>query len=159
MGAWVPLPMGRGTAPCMSGLRRLPANGFEIGYPEGWRDASQIVLIGIERPVFTPNVQVTREPLPDMPVEEFLQAQRAELSQLSGFRLLGHGDRTLGGRPALHHAYSWDLPDRPGVRIRQMQVTARRDHELFTVTCSALEDDWEQAEPGFELSLSAFAWT
>lgn len=143
----------------MSGLQRLPANGYEIGFPEGWRDATQVVLIGPERHVFTPNVQVMREPLPEVPIDEFLQAQRAELAQLAGFRLIGHGDRSLGGRPALHHSYSWDLPDRPGVRIRQMQITARRDNELFTVTCSALEQDWDEVEGGFALTLSGFAWT
>lgn len=143
----------------MSGLRRLTANGFDLGFPEGWRDASQIVLIGVERPVFTPNVQVMREPLPQMPIEEYLQAQRTELTQLGGFRLITHGDRMLGGRPAIHHSYAWDLPERPGTRIRQMQISVRRDEELFTVTCSALEQDWDQVEAGFELCLSGFAWT
>lgn len=140
-------------------MQKLRAQDFEVGYLEGWRDASQIVLIGPERPVFTPNLQIHREPLPEESLDEFFRQQRAELASLDGFRLLEHGDRLLGGQKALHHSYSWDLPNQPGIRVRQLQIVTVRNGTLFTVTCSALEQDWEQVEGGFELALSGFAWT
>lgn len=140
-------------------MQKLRANDFEVGFLEGWRDASQVVLIGPERPVFTPNVQIHREPLPAESLDQFFQEQRAELSALEGFRLLDHGDRTLGGQKALYHAYSWELPNQPGLRVRQLQVVAVRNGTLFTVTSSALEQDWDSIEAGFELTLSGFAWT
>ena len=139
-------------------MQKLQTNDFEIGFLEGWRDASQIVLIGAERPVFTPNVQIHREPLPDEALGEFFRQQRAELAALDEFRLLDHGDRHLGGLPALHHSYSWQLPNHPGVRVRQLQIVLTRGGTLFTVTCSALEQDWESVEAGFELSLAGFSW-
>lgn len=139
-------------------MQRLQANDYELGYLEGWRDASQTVVIGPERPVFTPNIQVHREPVPEEPLEEFFREQRSELAALDGFRLLEHGDRMLGSVKALHHAYTWDLPDQPGIRVRQLQVVTVKGDTLFTVTCSALEQDWELVEAGFEMSLSAFAW-
>jgi len=116
------------------------------------------VLIGPERPVFTPNVQIHREPLPEEPLEEFFRQQRAELSALDGFRLLEHGDRLLGGQKALFHAYSWELPNQPGLRVRQLQVVTVRNDTLFTVTSSALEQDWEAVEAGFEMTLAGFSW-
>lgn len=140
-------------------MKKLRANDFEVGFLEGWRDASQVVLIGPERPVFTPNIQIHREPLPAEPLDEFFRAQRAELAALDGFRLLGHGDRLLGGQKALHHAYSWELPNQPGMRVRQLQVVTARAGTLFTVTSSALEQDWDLLEPAFEQALSGFAWS
>lgn len=140
-------------------MQKLRANDFEVNFLEGWRDASQVVLIGPERPVFTPNVQVHREPLPDEELDEFFRQQRAELAGLDGFRLLEHGDRLLGGQKALFHTYSWELPNQPGLRVRQLQLATLRAGTLFTVTCSALEADWEHVEAGFELTLSGFAWT
>ncbi len=139
-------------------MQKLRANDYELNFLDGWRDASQIVLIGHERPVFTPNVQVHREPLPEESLEEFFREQRSELSTLEGFRLLEHGDRLLGGIKALFHAYSWILPDSPGIRVRQLQLATVRAGTLFTVTCSALETDWDQVEAGFELTLSGFRW-
>jgi hypothetical protein len=140
-------------------MQKLRTNDFEVNFLEGWRDATQVVLIGPERPVFTPNVQVHREPLPEEDLDSFFAQQRSELSGLDGFRLLDHGDRVLGGQKALHHSYSWNLPDRPGLRLRQLQLATTRAGVLYTITCSALEQDWELAEAGFELTLSGFAWT
>lgn len=139
-------------------MRKLQANDFEVGFLEGWRDASQITLIGHERPVFTPNLQVHREPVPDEPLEQFVQQQRAELSTLDGFRLIDHGDRMLGGVSVLQHSYSWNLPNQPDARVQQHQLICARGGALYTVTCSALEHDWSEVEAGFEMALAAFAW-
>lgn len=140
-------------------MQKLRANDFEVNFLEGWRDASQVVLIGPERPIFTPNVQIHREPLPEEELEEFFRHQRAELTGLDGFRLLDHGDRLLGGQKALHHAYSWELPNQPGLRVRQLQLATIRAGTLFTITCSALEGDWHHVEAGFEMTLAGFTWT
>jgi hypothetical protein len=140
-------------------MQKLRANDFELNFLEGWRDASQVVLIGPERPVFTPNVQVHREPLPEESLDEFFREQRNELATLDGFRLIEHGDRQLSGQKALFHSYSWTLPNQATVRVRQLQLATVRAGTLFTITCSALEQDWEQVEAGFELTLSGFAWT
>lgn len=140
-------------------MQRLQANDFEIGFLDGWRDGSQIVLIGPERPIFTPNVQVHREPAPaDGDVHEYFAAQRAELARLEGFRLNEHGDRMLGGQSALQHDYSWLLPDHPGLLVRQLQLVTVRAGTVFTLTCSALEQDWELAHPAFEMTIAGFRW-
>jgi len=140
-------------------MRTFRSNDFELNFLEGWRDDSQIVLIGPDRPAFTPNLQVHREELPAAPLDEYFREQRAELAKLDQFRLIDHGDRRLGGEQALYHAYSWTLPNQPGMRVRQLQVAAARGSTLFTVTASALEQDWDQVEAGFELSLAGFRWT
>ena len=139
-------------------MQKLRSNDFEVNFLEGWRDASQTVLIGPERPVFTPNVQIHREPLPEEELDEFFRLQRAELAALEGFRLLDHGDRMLAGAKALYHAYSWELPNQPGLRVRQLQMVTQHAGTLFTITASALESDWEQVEAGFEMTLSGFTW-
>ncbi|MCB0878790.1 MAG: DcrB-related protein [Thermoleophilia bacterium] len=139
-------------------MQKLRANDYEVNFLEGWRDASQVVLIGPERPVFTPNVQIHREPLPELELDAFFREQRSELAGLDGFRLLEHGDKLLGGQKALYHAYSWELPNQPGIRLRQLQYATSHAGTLFTITCSALEQDWEQVEAGFEMTLAGFAW-
>lgn len=139
-------------------MQKLRTNDFELNFLEGWRDASQVVLIGPERPVFTPNIQVHRESLPNEDLAGFFRGQREELSSLDGFLLLEHGDRVLAGSKALFHAFSWEMPERPGIRLRQLQLAVDRLGTLFTITCSALEQDWDLAEPGFEMTIAGFAW-
>lgn len=136
----------------------MQASGYEIGQLEGWRDASQIVLVAPPQGVFTPNIQAQHQAIPADSFDEYMQVQREELAQLPGFRLLESGERPLGGRPAIKHSFSWDLPEHPGTRIRQMQFVCLRDAEVVTVTCSALEHDWDVTEPAFELAMSGFAW-
>ena len=140
-------------------MQQLQSHEFELPFLEGWRDASQVVLIGPERPVFTPNLQVHREQLgPDESAEEFFRQQRAELAQLDGFRLIEHGDRKLAGQTALSHSYSWSPPELVGSRIRQTQLALTYAGTLFTITASALEHEWESIEPAFEHMLSGFRW-
>jgi hypothetical protein len=143
----------------MSSLRTVQATSYEFGHLDGWRDASQLVLVAPPRTTFTPNIQAQHQELPDdVTFEEYMQIQREELAQLAGFRLLENGERELAGRPALKHSFSWDLPEHPGTRIRQLQFVCLRDAQVVTVTCSALEGDWDGVEPAFELAMSKFAW-
>jgi hypothetical protein len=134
-------------------MAKLRANAFEIGFPEGWRDASTIVMIGPERPTFSPNLQVNQEPVPpDLTVGEYFADQRRELGQLSGFRLHEQGDRQLDGQRVEHHMYTWRIPQ--GVEIRQLQLAIVRGPTLYTITCSALESDWPAFSVEFEQVLS-----
>lgn len=139
-------------------MQKLRANQFELNFLEGWSDASTVVLIGPERPVFTPNVQVNQEPVPgDESLEAFFAQQRRDLSSLDGFELVDHGDRIVAGITALHHTYTWRIPE-SRERIRQRQVVLVRSGVMYTITCSALDRDWDGFEGAFELTISGFAF-
>ena len=136
-------------------VRKLHADAYEIGFLEGWKDSSTTVLIGPERPGFTPNIQIHQEDLPPgMSRAEYVLEQRGELSALTGFTMHETGERTLGGQQADFHEYSWTAPQ--GKAIRQMQLATERGFRLYTVTCSALESDWASVEAAFLMSLSKF---
>jgi hypothetical protein len=139
-------------------MQQLRANDFSIGMLEGWRDASQVVLIGPERQYFTPNVQVHREPPPSETLEEYVRLQRAELMGLESFKAIAQGDRLLGGVQAYTHEYSWLLPSGSAHRVQQRQLICANVGALFTLTFSALEQDWDQVEGAFEMILSGFRW-
>lgn len=131
-------------------MRKLQANAFEIGFPEGWRDASTVVMIGPERPGFSPNVQVNQEPVPDdLTVEQYFAQQRSELGDLSGFQMHEQGDKVLAGERVEYHSYTWRIPQ--GFEIRQLQLALVRGGTLYTITCSALEQDWALFEAAFEM--------
>ena len=139
-------------------MRKLQSNGFELGWPAGWEDHSTVVIIGPARPTFSPNIQINRELIqPGVSLEQYFAEQRRELSTLSGFQLLTHGERQLGGSTAVMHAYTWRVPD--GYAIRQMQLAVLRAPTIFTVTCSAMADDWEAFEGSFEMALAGFSFT
>lgn len=141
-----------------SSKQLLQSNGFSLGLPDGWRDATTVVMVASEHPIFTPNIQITRIPRGDEPIDKMVADERAQLAQLPYFRLLSHGNSVLGEKPAIEHEFSWELPEQAGVRIRQWQVTSVVDDEVFTVTCSALEDEWQQAVIQFQDSLAQFRW-
>jgi hypothetical protein len=136
-------------------VRKLHADAYEIGFLEGWTDSSTTVLIGPERPGFTPNIQIHQEDLPPATTRaEYVAQQRGELTSLTGFHMLETGERQLGGQTADFHAYTWQAPQ--GLVIRQMQMATERGFRLYTVTCSALEGDWDSVEGAFEMALAKF---
>lgn len=138
-------------------MRKLQAQSFEIGWPQGWRDSSTVVLIGPERPTFTPNVQVNQELVPDdMTVEQYWAEQRRELSALDGFRVIEHGDRLLGGQRAEYHVIAWR---QQGVEVQQLQLATVRAGVLYTVTCSAMPGDFKAFEGAFEMMLGGFRFS
>ena len=137
-------------------MRKLRANAYEIGFPEGWSDHSTIVMLGPARPGFSPNVQVNQESMPEdaANLEAYFAEQLADLQNLEGFRVLERGDRTLGGQRALFHAYTWRIPQ--GIDIRQLQLATVRGNMIFTVTASATVADWDHFEGAFEMILAGF---
>ncbi|MBC7644866.1 MAG: DcrB-related protein [Thermoleophilia bacterium] len=137
-------------------MRKLHANAFEIGYPEGWDDHSTITMIGPLEVQFSPNVQVNQEKLPSgQSAADFFSAQRAEMAKdLELFRLLDHGERSLGGERAVYHMYTWRIPQ--GVQIRQLQVATIRNDKLYTVTCSAKEASWDGVDAAFDMIIAGF---
>lgn len=139
-------------------MRTIPANGFEIGWPQGWEDHSTVTMIGPARLTFSPNIQVNREEKPsDTPLTDYLNEQRAEIATLEGFQLIESGDRLLAGKNALYHAYTWKIPQ--GVVIRQMQIVVLHGPTLLTFTCSCMEHDWSTFEPMFEMALAGVKFT
>lgn len=136
-------------------MRKLNADMFEIGFPQGWTDNSTIAMIGPPRPTFAPNVQVNQEQLPaGYTLQQYFSEQRTELGNLADFRPLESGDRLLSGQRAEYHGYSWKIPQ--GVRIRQRQIATQYAGTIFTITCSCMESDWEMFEAAFEMILAGF---
>ena len=139
-------------------MRKLLSNGFQMGWPEGWEDHSTVVIIGPARPTFSPNIQVNREPIQaGVSLEGYFAEQRRELSTLNDFQLVDHGERQLGGQKAHYHAYTWRVPD--GFVIQQAQYATLRSPTIFTVTCSAMADDWPAFEANFAMAIAGFSFT
>ena len=89
-----------------------------------------------------------------------LRAMTQEIERLSGGQVTfkWYTGARLGGEKALFHAYSWELPNQPNLRVRQLQVVLVHAGTLFTITCSSLEQDWDSVEAAFEMTLAGFAW-
>src|SRR3954447_1256755 len=118
-------------------MRKLQANTFELGFPEGGSDHSTIVMLGPGRPAFSPNVQVNQETMPEDfdSLEAYFASQLEELAGLEGFALVERGDRQLGGLRAINHSYTWRIPQ--GVEIRQLQLATIRGATIYTLTASS----------------------
>ncbi len=133
----------------------LHANSFEIGFPAGWEDRSQVTLVGPPQIGFTPNVQINQEPVPEgVDVFQYFDEQKRELATLPEFEQVETGDRMLGGVSADFHGWRWTVPQ--GYRIRQLQYVFVRGATVFTVTCSALDDQWDQQSAMFDMMLAQF---
>jgi hypothetical protein len=137
-------------------MRKLLANAFEIGHPEGWTDHSTITMIGPDRPGFAPNVQVNQEAVPrEVSAQQYFAQQRAEMSKdLAECRVIEQGDRLIDGLRAEYHVYTWRIPQ--GTVIRQLQYAVVRGGTLYTITCSAAESDWMMFDAGFDMIVAGF---
>jgi hypothetical protein len=117
--------------------------------PDTWQDMSTVSLLAEPREIFTPNLQINQEPVPqEVTLAAYFTAQREELNRgLPSFKLLGHGDRAMaGGQPALWHEYLWHNPEH-SVDVHQYQLGTHFGGTIYTVTASALERDWVEVGP------------
>lgn len=139
-------------------MRKLQANAFEIGFPQGWSDNSTVTIIGPARSAFAPNVQVNQESLPQgMTAAQYFAEQRAEMvRELDSCTIIEQGERALGGERCEFHSYTWKVPQ--GFIIRQSQHAVVRSATLYTVTCSAMESEWAGVDAAFDRMLAGFAW-
>lgn len=140
-------------------MRKLKANQYEIGFPEGWIDQSTVVMIGPPREGFTPNIQVHQEVRTDgQSVQDYLAEQRGHMAaELQSFNVLQQGDKLLGGQQAFFHVYNWTTPQ--GILIRQMQIMTQRSGVIYTVTASATEQEWPAFDALFDMAIATFQFT
>ena len=141
----------------------VAVQGMTIACPEGWRDASMLIL-SAEKPGstgVTPNLVITREPasdeLPADPVErleEFVERQLDAMRlSLSGLTEVARRNATAT-RPSAELKIDWVSDDVP---ITQWITYANANDTTLTIaTATAGQRDFADAEPKFRSMLLGF---
>jgi hypothetical protein len=124
---------------------------------DGWHDRTITAFSAPEKPgqKIAPNVVVTRDPVTEgEPLTAYADRQVIELAKrLDHFHLLRRQERLHNGSPVVDFAFTWKAS---AGTFQQRQVCALvRGKTLVTVTCTALKDDYAQAEPGFNALLDS----
>ncbi len=121
-----------------------------IGLPEGWGDASSVILVGQPQDDFSPNITVTTEPLSEKTsLDDYAAAQGAELkSMLESFeyRLDDEAPMEMAGNQAYRRLHSFVAPGKD-FRVGQMQVYVVGEKRAWTITATDRADRFEQSLP------------
>ena len=142
-------------------MREFVHNDFALGLPDGWVDASVVVLAGAPNDGYSPSITITREQL-DYEVDAYqyatkqLKSLQDELAQ-DGFQVQEEGAFALPGVSAYRRVHSFDIADL-GVTITQMQVYVTKGAEAITLTCTNLSDWFPRTLETFLAAVNRFKW-
>jgi hypothetical protein len=142
-------------------MREFVHNDFALGLPDGWADASVVVVAGTPNDGYSPSITITREQL-DYEVDAYQYATRQlkdlqeELAQ-SGFQVREEGAFALPGVSAYRRVHSFEISDL-AVSVTQMQVYVIRGAEAVTLTCTNLSEWFPRTLQTFLDAVKQFRW-
>ncbi|MBS4075226.1 DcrB-related protein [Ameyamaea chiangmaiensis] len=143
--------------------RTLSTQGMSITCPDGWRDASMLILSATAPSPsgITPNLVITREPLPDPEtadrvarLQDFVDRQIDQMhTALKDFREVAHR-RATAERPGVALTIEWTSN---GIPVTQAITYAYADARTVVIsTATASQSEFPQAEPQFLALLRSF---
>ena len=142
-------------------MQKLRHHDFKIGMPDGWVDASNVIMIGPMKEDYSPTMTVTREPL-DSPTtaRSYATEKRAELEEefgSQGYEVLEERPIDIGRMSAFQRTHTWMLPEAE-IQIQQMQVYFVKEGAALTVTCTDKMDRFDETKPTFMEALKEFEY-
>lgn len=134
---------------------------FAVGLPQGWMDASVVVVAGPPNDGYSPSITITREQLEfQMDVSQYatkqLSALHKELSQ-DAYRVKEEGLLPLNGVSAYQRTHSFDISDM-GVEVTQLQIYIIKEQTALTLTCTNLTEWFDRTKPIFMDAIRQFRW-
>jgi hypothetical protein len=140
-------------------MEKMRHHDFVCGLPPGWFDVSTVVLVGPAEGDFSPNIAITREPLPaPVSAEQYAADQLAQLKESLGeqdYRVLQEGMVTVGEQPAFQRLHIFRMPD-VGVQVKQWQVYVIGRRGAVTLTCSDKVETFDRSFRTFQEAVNQF---
>jgi hypothetical protein len=126
-------------------------NEYSIGFPEGWEDRTEVILVGPDRDGPKPTVTVKRLTLKtEQTLAQFSAFQLHSLRELVGVKpsaIIEERDTTLGGVPAHSRVYHVKFIDK---LLTQRQTYAIRGQTAYILTETSARDRFEADIPLFD---------
>lgn len=126
-------------------------NEYQIGFPEGWEDRTEVILVGPDRDGTKPTVTVKRLTLKtEQTLAQFSAFQLHSLRELAMVKksdVLEESDTTLGGVPAHSRVYHVKFLDK---HLTQRQTYAIRGQTAYILTETSARDRFEGDMPLFD---------
>lgn len=137
----------------------LRHDGWKIGMPEDWVDASNVIIMGPMADDYSPTITVTQEPL-DSPTtpRAYATEKRGELQEEfaeQGYEVLEEGPIEVGDESSFQRTHTWMLPGAE-IQITQMQVYLVRENTAIVVTATDRSDRFEDVKSTFMDAIEEF---
>lgn len=140
-------------------MRTIVHDRFMIGLPDGWQDASVVILAGPGEAGLRPTITVARKLLETPETSRsFGEAQLEGLAdQLArdGFEVLEEEPVELGQVEAYRRVFRCTMADR-SVTLVQMQVYLVREAEAYIICATDREEAFAANRPTFESAISGW---
>ncbi len=140
-------------------METLKHHDFKIGMPDGWVDASHVILVGPREEEYSPTITVTREPL-EWPISAraYATEKRSELQEQfgpQGYEVLEEAPLQVGGLASFQRTHTWMLPDAE-IQITQMQVYLVKEDAAVVVTCTDRSGRFDDRKAAFMEAVQQF---
>jgi hypothetical protein len=138
-------------------MKDLIHHEFTTGFPDGWEDRTEVILVGPMRDGRRPTLTVARITLKSpQTLAQFAAFQRHGLSELSGVKdtdIVEEGETTLAGVEAYTRVYHTRFIDR---MLTQRQVYAIRGQTAYVITETSAKEHYADDRPTFEEIMKRF---
>lgn len=142
-------------------MRTIVHSTAKVGWPEGWIDASTVILAGPPEGNFSPNITITREKLGDPLSAGDYAAKQLPLLQKElgpmGFTVKQEGPVKVGrdAIPAFQRLHTITAPDTQLV-LMQWQVYIIGKGEAITITSTDRFANFAKSLPTFQAAVGEF---
>lgn len=130
---------------------------YAVGFPDGWTDRTELIMVGPEREGRYPAVTLKRIMLEvDMSLEQFVGFQVQALEVLMGVKqpdVIEQKETTLSGVPAHTRLYRMKFLDKLCV---QRQIYAIRGRTAYVITATSASDHYVDDAPIFDEIIRRF---
>lgn len=131
-------------------------NKFALHIPDDWQDRSIITYAANYSPgEFSPNVVVTREPVPiDTSIEDYANFQFSiTQAEVQGLQIINRENTMISGRPAVQIVQTIAAH---GLSLQQLQTFVLSDEIIYVITCTATAATFEQYISQFQKIAQSF---
>lgn len=135
---------------------KTTSNEFIAEMPDSWEDRTMTTLVGpADGSGFAANTVIVRERVtPRTSIEDYAGRQRQLMAaQIADLQVLDERPATLNGRPAYRRLQRFSAQGR---RVQQMQTFVLADTVIYTITCTAAADTFNQHTSAFERIRDSF---
>jgi hypothetical protein len=142
-------------------MQELSHNKLVIGWPDGWHDRSNVILVGPSNDGFAPSINITCQRLTKpLSAEEYAGEQQSQLEKAlddEKFRVLDKGPYSLGTRPAYQRTQSY-CPPALNREVVQWQVHIVNGLNAAVITATDKASTFERNLPLFKAAIAEFKW-
>jgi hypothetical protein len=139
-------------------MKKIQNNNIIIGMPDGWGDASNVILLDKTKSDFNPNLAINKEflsePTDVISYGENLAKTLEEEFANNAYSIIEEGPIELNNIKAYRRIHRFVLWEEGNLQVQQLQIYFVTNEHMVTVTASDLVHRFDESYQVFQEALN-----